>query len=114
MTYLIFPTKPEAIAADRQIAKNFGMGSDSDDTTRRYQSTHEQVDGTWFFPTPAPVVIYLPALFTPGPDITQEDGTVTPSGTWSYPTLTSDSLADVTGYTRADTVDPMPPPEATL
>lgn len=114
MTYLIFPTQSEAIAADRQIAKNFGMGSDSDDTTRRYQSTHEQIDGTWYFPTPPPVLIYLPAEYTPGPDVKQEDGTFMPSGTWSYPTSQSDSLAGVTGYMRSETVDPMPPPEQTI
>ena len=85
MTFLIFPTKSAAITADRQVAINNGMGSEADDTTRRYQSTHEQVDGTWYFPTPPDVAI---------------DG------------LPTDSLAGVTGYTRADTVDPMPPPES--
>lgn len=113
MSYLIFMTKAEAVAADKQVALNFGMGDASGDTTHRYQSTREQIDGTWYFPTPPPVVIYLPALFTPGPDIKQEDGTVTPSGTWSHPTLTSDSLAGVTGYTRAVMVEPMPLPEPT-
>lgn len=108
MSYLIFTTQAAAIAADHQVALNFGMGDGHGDETTRYQTELQQVDGTWYLPTPPPVSFQLPPVYMPGPDIINPDGTHTPSGAWSYPTTTSDSLVGVAGYTLADFVTPMP------
>lgn len=106
MSYLIFPTRSAAVIADRRIAKNFGM-ADPGDMTTRYQSEREQIDGSWYLATPPPVVTQLPPVYTAGPDIATPDGPQ-PSGTWSYPTTQSDSLAGVSGYTRSDSVQDVP------
>lgn len=114
MSYLVFTAQADAIAADKQIALNFGMGDAHGDVTTRYQTEMQQVDGTWYLPTPPAVSVQLPPVYAPGPDIVMGDGTHIPSGTWAYPTTSQDSLAGVTGYTVSDTVNPVPLPPATI
>ena len=104
MSYLVFPTQEAAITADSLIADNFGMGRHRRDATERYQTELQQTDGTWYLTMPPPVTVLLPPVFTVSEPL--QDGT--PTGAWTFPTTSRDSLTGVVGFTVVEEVTPMP------